>query len=323
MSVTRADVVWCYEKILGRSPESEAVIEAQSHWPDTREMVLAFVNSQEFLLQHPRASSTAGASILELPLVLDKLAIEIAATPHELALCAARIKDAWEHLGKEKAHYSVLSSDEFLPDNLPGVIDRFWATGEIEAAQALRAYEIHGPTGATKKVCVEYGCGVGRLTGHFGRSFKLVHAYDISRIHLKHAEARTSQLGASNVIFHECAEDFRVAIEPCDFFYSFIVLQHNPPPVILEIIRIALGALNPGGVAMFQVPTYIADYRFSLTEWLAAEHVLDMQMHCVPQGAVLEVIAATGCRLLELRDDNCTAARDKIVSNTFFCGNSQ
>ena len=106
---------------------------------------------------------------------------------------------------------------------------------------------------------------------------------------------------------HEIADDFRVALEPCDFFYSVIVLQHNPPPVIMELIRIALTALKPGGVAMFQVPTHINDYRFDLKEWLATDHALDMQMHCVPQEAVLNLITATGCYLLGLREDGCTS----------------
>lgn len=319
MSVSRADVVWCYEKILGRSPESEAVIEAQSHWPDTKALVLAFLNSEEFLLQHPRISSAEHAIDLGLPTVLEKLVIEAEASANELAKCAAKIKTAWEHLGSERAHYSVLSNDDFMPDKLDGELDRFWATGEVEVAQALRAAELYGSGKNAAKVCVEYGCGVGRLTGHFAKAYKLVHAYDISRNHLEHARARTRALGVSNVRFHECSEDFRVAIEPCDFFYSVIVLQHNPPPVIVELIRIALTALKPGGVAMFQVPTHIMGYRFCLAEWLAAEHDLDMQMHCVPQEAILKIIAATGCRLLGIREDGCTGARDKIVSNTFFC----
>jgi SAM-dependent methyltransferase len=319
MSVSRENVIWCYEHILGRSPESESVIDAHLHWPDTKELALAFVSSEEFLSRRPRTPSTSPESYVGLPTVLEKLDIEVDATADELALCAAKIKNAWEHLGDEKAHYSVLSNDAYLPNTLDGVIDQFWASGELEVNQAIRAYQLYGGGDVEPKVCVEYGCGVGRLTGYFAKSFKYVHAYDISRKHLDHARERTRELRVSNVAFHECAEDFRVAIEPCDFFYSAIVLQHNPPPVIVELIRIALSALKPGGVAMFQVPTYIVGYRFCLAEWLATEHVLDMQMHCVPQETILKIIATTGCRLIELREDGCTGARDQIVSNTFFC----
>lgn len=319
VNISRDDIVWCYRNILGRDPESDALVETHLNTIDFKQLVLSFLGSPEF-----RSTRTAGDLVefggsLGLPPVLDRLDIDVDATPAELGQCAAKIKAAWEHLGDEKAHYSVLSNDAFLPHNLNASIDSFWASGESEVTQAIRALSQSGSSQLEEKICVEYGCGVGRVTVNLAKWFKFVHAYDISSNHLYHARARASQMGVVNVAFHECSRDFRVAMEPCDFFYSVIVLQHNPPPVILELIRIALKALKPGGIAMFQVPTYIVGYRFSLNEWLATEHALDMQMHCVPQDAVLEIISASGCRLLGLREDGCTGARDQIISNTFFC----
>lgn len=319
MTVSKEEVVWCYRHLLGREPESDASIDAQLCWPDFRQLVLAFTNSKEFLSPLAKAAPSASSANFWLPSVLEKLAIEIDATPEELGRCAAKIKAAWEHLGDEKAHYSVLSNEDFLPDKLDGSIDTFWGSGGVEAAQAIRALDLYGSNQPANKVCVEYGCGVGRVTVNLAKSFKSVHAYDISRNHLNLARARANEVGATNITFHECANDFRVAMEPCDFFYSVIVLQHNPPPVIAELIRIALTALKPGGIAMFQVPTHIIGYQFSLKQWLETDHALDMQMHCVPQEAIFQIISATGCRLLGLREDGCTGARDQIVSNTFFC----
>lgn len=319
MSVSKEEVVWCYRHLLGRDPESAESIEAHLNWSDCKQLVLAFTSSQEFHAPFANIVPTVPSENFWLPSVLEKLDIEIDATPKELGKCAAKIKTAWEHLGDEKAHYSVLSNDDFLPDKLDGSIDTFWGSGNTEAAQAVRALDLYGSTQLEKKVCVEYGCGVGRVTVSLAKSFKFVHAYDISRNHLDLARARANEVGATNIAFHECANDFRVAMEPCDFFYSVIVLQHNPPPVIAELIRIALTALKPGGIAMFQVPTHIIGYQFSLKQWLATDHALDMQMHCLPQEAILQIISATGCRLLGLREDGCTGARNQIVSNTFFC----
>ena len=319
MSVSKEEVVWCYRHLLGRDPESAESIEAHLNWPDFKQLVLVFTSSQEFHAPFANIVPTVPSENFWLPSVLEKLDIEIDATPKELGKCAAKIKTAWEHLGDEKAHYSVLSNDDFLPDKLDGSIDTFWGSGNTEAAQAVRALDLYGSTQLEKKVCVEYGCGVGRVTVSLAKSFKFVHAYDISRNHLDLARARANEVGTTNIAFHECANDFRVAMEPCDFFYSVIVLQHNPPPVIAELIRIALTALKPGGIAMFQVPTHITGYQFSLKQWLATDHALDMQMHCLPQEAILQIISATGCRLLGLREDGCTGARNQIVSNTFFC----
>ena len=317
--VTRQDVVWCYRHLLGREPESERVVEAGTLTPDFKKLVLGFISSQEFIAKHASVNLAGFGWGLCLPHVLDELAIDIDATPAELAQCAAKIKDTWQHLGGEKAHFSVLTDDSFLPQNLHGSIDAFWASGESETAQAILALSQFGAAPLEQKVCVEYGCGVGRVTVNLAKSFEFVHAYDISRNHLDYARARARELGAGNIAFHECAHDFRVALEPCDFFYSIIVLQHTPPPVILELIRIALNALKPGGIAIFQVPTYIVGYRFALREWLAADHGFDMQMHCVPQRAVLEIISAANCQLLSVREDGWSSAKDGIVSNTFFC----
>jgi len=321
MSVSKEDVVWCYRHLLGRDPESAEAVEAHlNSWPDFKQMILTFIASSEFLEPRPNVRLPVTSTVMHLlPPVLPKLEIDVAATSKELGKCAAKIKAAWEHMGDERAHYSVLSSEDYMPEKLDTSIDVFWQSGEIEAAQAIRALDLYGSSQLAKKVCVEYGCGVGRVTVNLARHFKLVHAYDISRNHLEYARARAKEVGASNIEFHECASDFRVALEPCDFFYSAIVLQHNPPPVIMELIRIALTALKPGGLAMFQVPTHITEYRFDLKEWLKTDHELDMQMHCVPQEAVLNLITATGCHLLGLREDGCTGAPDKIISNTFFC----
>lgn len=317
--VSREDVVWCYRNLLGRDPESERIVEAALNTVDFKQLILSFVGSQEFIAKRASVNLAGFGWGLGLPHVLDGLDIDIDATPAELGKCAAKIKATWEHLGGEKAHFSVLTDDAFLPQNLNGSIDSFWASGESEVSQAIRALSQFGSSRLEEKVCVEYGCGVGRITVNLAKWFKFVHAYDISRNHLDYARARASELGTGNIEFHECAHDFRVAMEPCDFFYSIIVLQHNPPPVILELIRIALRALKPGGIAIFQVPTYIVGYRFSLNEWITTDHGLAMQMHCVPQQAVLEIISAATCRLLGVREDGWSSARDGIVSNTFFC----
>jgi hypothetical protein len=75
-----------------------------------------------------------------------------------------------------------------------------------------------------------------------------------------------------------------------------MVFQRNPPRIIMALIGRALAALNPGGVALFQVPTYISGYRLKLVEWLATGHQLEMQWHCVPQDCVLHMISDLACR---------------------------
>ena len=95
--------------------------------------------------------------------------------------------------------------------------------------------------------------------------------------------------------------------------YSSALLE----AVITELTRNALRALKPDGIAVFQIPTYISGYHFSLPEWLQSERLADIQMHCLPQSRVFALIAELRCDLLEVREDDATGEAGKIVSNTF------
>jgi SAM-dependent methyltransferase len=234
-----------------------------------------------------------------------------------LAAAAAKVSATWSHLGSECPHFSVLTHDAFLPENLDGSLDDFWRTGEAEAAMVKRVLVRQGLTTCAQKTCLEYGCGVGRVTMALARHFAHIHGYDISASHLEHAQLRAREIGAVNVSLHQCPAGVPEPLQACDVFYSRIVLQHNPPPLIAEILKSALRALNPGGIAIFQVPTYCVGYEFRITEWLAAAPAREMEMHCLPQERVFELITLARCVPLEVWEDNSTGAPTRFVSNTF------
>ena len=107
-------------------------------------------------------------------------------------------------------------------------------------------------------------------------------------------------------------------LERVDLVYSIMVLQHNPPPVIRLIVREFLRALNPGGVAYFQVPTYMAGYGFSAEAYLAEEDdAQEMEMHPFPQRVVFALAREEGCEPIEVFEDGWTGYRPQELSNTF------
>jgi len=117
---------------------------------------------------------------------------------------------------------------------------------------------------------------------------------------------------------HVRTVDEMVNLERVDLVYSLIVLQHNPPPVIRLIVRAFLKALNPGGVAYLQVPTYRVGYRSSPGEYLeneAKKHVM-MEMHVLPQ-RVIFTAREESCELVEVLEDGSTGLRFGKVSKTF------
>ena len=106
-------------------------------------------------------------------------------------------------------------------------------------------------------------------------------------------------------------------LKECDVAYSRIVFQHNPPPVQSRLIKNLLGSLKPGGTAIFQVLTYMKDYHFNTLEWLKTNHPPDIQMHCLTQQKIFEIIAAENCIPLEVGEDGSAGHLDSWISNTF------
>jgi SAM-dependent methyltransferase len=311
MPISADAVTWGYRLLLGRDPESPEVIARHRTVKDEAQLALMLLRSEEFA---PRRK-LLGLSPMGLPepAALD---VETEASPAEIAACLEKIKAAWSHLGNVTPHFSVLTNEKFLPENLADSLEDFWTSGRLAAESVLRALRRYG-FDCSGKTCVEYGCGVGRATTGLSRAFARVDAYDISTGHLDLARQRARELGVSNVFFHECSANILGDVEPCDVFYSRIVFQHNPPPVIAELIRMSLRSLRPQGIAVFQVPSYISGYSFKLRDWLETNHPLDMQMHCLPQHKIFQVIAELQCAVLEVSEDGATGGRDRYISNNF------
>src|ERR1035438_7602927 len=231
MAVTEEEVIWCYRRILGREPESAEIIEQQVAAVDSfRELTLRFIASEEY---QQRTTPTA-----LIPLERSNIEIELAASAPELLQLNDRIRETWTRLGVDRPHDSVISGDGYLPQAIDAeAVERFYASGESEVSIIRTVLARYGLSQTAEKICVEYGCGLGRVTLALAALFKRVHGYDISPNHLKHANQRAAKLGVKNVEFHLCsAKPIGGDLASCDVFYSRIVFQHNPPPVIRELI---------------------------------------------------------------------------------------
>jgi 2-polyprenyl-3-methyl-5-hydroxy-6-metoxy-1,4-benzoquinol methylase len=231
----------------------------------------------------------------------------------------AHIQETWQHLGETEPHWSVLSTEQFSRTSIEQTKGTFYASGKSSAEALFATLKRNGLDPAAFRTCLEYGCGVGRVTRWLAARFDRVVAYDISQAHLESARAYLADHGVQNVQFHHVSQVEEMAqLPPVDVIYSVIVLQHNPPPIIRMIIGAFLRALNKGGVAYFQVPTYRTGYRFSLPEYLSQEgqrgHI---EMHVLPQKHIFDLVAGEGARMVEILEDNWTGARGGEVSNTF------
>lgn len=249
-----------------------------------------------------------------------RLDVDVAASPEQLALAFERTQSVWQLLGETQPHWSVLSAPQFRPDQLADARAEFDEYGRKHADELINVLSRNGLDGTNGLVALELGCGVGRTTRWIAESFEHVTGYDISRSHLDVAASELASAKVSNV---ELAQISTVAdfdrLVRVDVVYSVIVLQHNPPVVIDVCLRQLLAALKPGGIAVIQIPTYLDSYRFSIGEYLAtdSDEPDKMEMHVLPQERVFDVVAEAGCRVAEVFEDFWTNLRPKSMSNTF------
>jgi SAM-dependent methyltransferase len=315
--ISRDDVVDCYLRLLGRKPESEKVI--TNHLQAAKSykgLVNIFLNSEEYRQRTRRFEAAGLPPRTFVPISLAHNEVETVLPAEQLQQCLDSVKAAWTRLGRERAHHSVLTTDEFLPDRLGEHIETFWASGEHEALDMLEVAKRYVSMSFEGAVLNELGAGVGRVSIPFSRSFGLVNAYDISAAHLAFARERAKHSNAANIRFHEVEAGTLPMFAPCDVFYSCIVLQHNPPPLIMQLIARMLACLRPGGLAIFQVPTYIEGYRFSFPQWKENFTGLGMEMHALPMNQIFKQIAEQHCVVREAREDGRTGDA-RMISTTF------
>jgi ubiquinone/menaquinone biosynthesis C-methylase UbiE len=112
----------------------------------------------------------------------------------------------------------------------------------------LRHYGLDGVS-----VCVEVGCGAGRLTYALAQDFANVHALDVSPHRIADGQRWPN---SSNVTFHLVREPtIPLADGVCDLCISTHVLQHIAESKVIEAyLHEMYRVLRPGGCILIHVP---------------------------------------------------------------------
>ena len=313
-ALSRQDVIWAYRLYLDREPESEQVIEEHLRkCSSTQDLRDNFIYSTEFRQKNPA---------LHVPVLIGDeppMSIDLTCAADDLQRLFDHVQSTWQQLGETEPHWSVVISEQYRQSNIEENKDAFYQTGKQHVAQLFGSLARNGVDLNALKTCLDYGCGVGRITRHLAERFERVFAYDVSQAHLRCAEDYLVTQKISNVDFQQLRRVQDVeALPRVDVAYSMIVLQHNPPPVIGYLVEGLIRSLNPRGVAFFQVPTYRLGYSFALADYLADDAARrEMEMHVLPQSRIFEIVERAGARVLEVIDDGWTGIRPKEVSNTF------
>jgi len=297
MPLSADDVRGAYRFILGREPESDDVVAYhQRNHASFEALRLDFLSSPEF-----RNKALPGRMVsLDAP----PLAIETATDQATLRAIIAKVAGAWEGIGETAPHYSVYTCECYRPDQFAANDRAFFESGKGDLDLLLAVLRRIGRPAEGFNRCLEFGCGVGRVTAQLAATFSEVVALDISRPHLRLAQAHVARLGHTNVSFLQVTPENLHPGMGYDLWFSRVVLQHNPPPVTLAILDKMFAGLAPQGVALVHVPTYRNDYSFNVSNYLARKFLPGhMDMHATPQKPILELAWHHSCRLLDIREE--------------------
>lgn len=312
--LSRETVTWAFRLFLDREPQNaEEVDDKQRRLAGVASLRREIVESSEF---RRRNSSLFWLSCTgnEAPIT-----VQVDTSGADRQALLAQVQAAWEHLGATEPHWSVLTAEQFKQSRIAENEEAFYLTGKPNVETLWHTLARNGVDPTGYKTCLEYGCGLGRVTRWLAERFTTVYGYDISRAHLEGAAHYLARRSIGNVEWrHVSGPDDLDVLPRVDVVYSVIVLQHNPPPVMAMIVEALLAALNPGGVAYFQVPTYQRGYRFVCSEYLAASPARrGMEMHVLPQHVVFDLANRADAQVLEVFEDTWTGIADGGRSNTF------
>ena len=289
--VTRAEVIMAYRLFHGRDPENQDVV--ANHAVPSRtldDLRRDFLTSDEFKAKfdgvlHDRGN--LGHKTLSWP----PLRVDDDVSDEQLAGMIARVERQFRHLGKTEPHWSVLASDQFKSAHIATHEEQFFNSGRGVVDELRLTAARCGIDLRRHRACLEFGCGIGRSTIWLADEFATVLGVDISTAHLALAKRAIGRFRKDNIALrHVNTIEALGELPAFDVLFSIIVLQHNPPPVIALILRRLLARMAPGGIAYFQLPTYMVGYAFDVDAYLAGRQSLDIpEMHVLGQAQLLRL----------------------------------
>ncbi len=293
------DVGQVYRLLLHREPETQNVVRqhARSH-KNVLQFVAAVLRSEEYRKKHVLYRDAVGQIYRQLPQRID-----LHPTPDQTERMFARVQHQWTTLGETEPHWGVLTDPRYRAASIDQNKREFFQSGRYDA-ENLETFSARSGLATPRGVCLELGCGVGRATRFLADKFDRVIGLDISAGNLAVCREHLISEGISNVelIQIRSVDDF-LALPNFDFFYSFIVLQHNPPPIQRVILEAIFSKILPGGGCLFQTSAWSSHYHFDIEKYLGSPEPV-MEEHCLTMSVVLGLMSHAGLRAVEVLPDN-------------------
>jgi SAM-dependent methyltransferase len=156
------------------------------------------------------------------------------------------VRLTWNRLARRNPTYAILTDPSRARHGWDH--DEFRQIGRSEVEAIFAKLETFGIR-PDPRLGVDYGCGIGRCAEWLAPRFDSFIGVDLSAEMLSLARQR---LDPRIRLMDPAA--FARKVSGVTFLYSRLVLQHNPPSIMEEMVRDWIRALAPGGVLVFQIP---------------------------------------------------------------------
>jgi len=159
---------------------------------------------------------------------------------------------SWEGLGRTDPLFGILSD----PSKWGGKwdADEFFASGRAHVKKLLRSLHEIGAS-FTNATCLDFGCGVGRLTVPLSGSFNRTIGVDVARSMIDQARRYHAASSQCEFLLNRGLDLRQFPDATFDFVHSCLVLQHIPPDLAIRYIEEFFRVCKPGGLVVFQLPS--------------------------------------------------------------------
>lgn len=309
--------VWAYRLILGREPENAEVVRDHVNCSaSVAELRKRFVESTEFTQRYRSVERERERNVSVFP----PCPIQTRVDPATRDRLLEHVARSWNRLGESEPYWSVMSEPQYIMERIGESREAFLDSGRENVERLLATLRRNGIELDSTWEALELGCGLGRSTRWLASLFAKVIAVDISSSHLELARRINADAPHfERIDWMQLPDPARLgAIPEFDLFFSMIVLQHNPPPIIRLMLEQVAEKLRPGGIAFFQVPTYQRGYSFEAETYLRLRaDTREIEMHAFPQSEVFRIFRQRDCIPLEVFEDGLSGHRDNHRSNSF------
>ncbi len=159
---------------------------------------------------------------------------------------------SWEGLGRTDPLFGILSD----PAKWGGKwdADEFFASGRAHVESLLRSLN-DARASFKRDTCLDFGCGVGRLTVPLSGSFNRTIGVDVARSMIDLARRYHAASTQCEFLVNRGLDLRQFPDATFDFVHSCLVLQHIPPDLSMRYIAEFFRVCKPGGLVVFQLPS--------------------------------------------------------------------